>query len=175
MALWLRALIYMALIGGGWLVLLPAGLLYLEQDQILPVLRPWPPIVLGAALILAGAVLALHAGYYLIVYGRGTPFPLDPTHVLVADGPYSRVRNPQSIAMMLMVLGEVLLVRSNLLWLMIPLSLAYLECLVGPLEHRWMRRQFGEEYQRYVLEVPRWVPCRRGLLRNRQAWKGGLR
>ena len=77
--------------------------------------------------------------------------------------------------MMLMVLGEVLLVRSILLWVMIPLSLTYLECLVGPLEHRWMHRQFGEEYERYVSEVPRWVPNRPGQFRNLPPSRDGFR
>src|SRR5947207_616355 len=108
-ALWARALVYMALVGGAWLVLLPAGLVYLEQGQSVPVLRSWPLVGIAVALIMAGVVLALVAGHFLIVYGRGTPFPLDPTRILVTNGPYSLVRNPQAIAMMLMVVGEALL------------------------------------------------------------------
>ena len=162
MALWTRALFYMVLVGGGWLLVLPACLLRLEQGQAVPAFRPWPLNGLAVALVLPGIALALLAGHYLIVFGQGTPLPLDPTQRLVTCGPYRRVRNPQAIAMMLMVLGEVLMVRSHVLWLMLPLSLVYLEGFAAPLEHRWMRRQFGAEYERYRREVPRWIPCRRG-------------
>src|SRR5258708_8720044 len=92
--LWLRALVYMAFVAGGWLVVLPAFILTLEQGHLEMQLRemPWP--LLGTALFLMGVPLGLVSGYYLIERGRGTPFPFDPMKELVTSGPYHFIRNP---------------------------------------------------------------------------------
>lgn len=161
MWLWVRAVIYMVLVGGGWLVVLPAGILCWESPGALE-LRPWFCVVAGLGLFGAGVLLALRAGYCLIRYGGGTPLPLDPPRRLVTEGPYRFVRNPQAVAMALMVMGELLVVQSALLWLMLPLTLLYLEALVGPIEARQMTRDFGEAYQAYSARVPKWLPGLRG-------------
>lgn len=156
--IWVRALTYMVLIGGGWLIVLPACLLMVEQGAATPALRPWPWPILGAATLLAGVSLAIWAGVFLIQRGEGTPFPLDPTRKLVVVGPYRFVRNPQSIAMTLMVLGEMFAIQSRWLWVMLPATIAYLELLVGPLEDRQLVRDFGQSYLDYRSQVPKWIP-----------------
>ena len=158
MWLWIRALVYMCVVGGGWLVLLPASILYWEQAVSWPLARPWPLVAAGVSLFGFGVLLALWAGYYLIQYGGGTPLPLDPPHRLVTNGPYRFVRNPQGIAMVLMVSGEVLVVESAWLWLLLPLTVAYLEVLVGPLETKQLARNFGSDYERYATQVRKWIP-----------------
>src|SRR5688572_4840147 len=95
--LWLRSLVYLAAVGGTWLVLLPAGLLYCDPAGPAVRLRPWPLAAAGAAALGLGAALALWSGARLIRDGGGTPFPLDPTRRLVTAGPYAVVRNPQGI------------------------------------------------------------------------------
>jgi protein-S-isoprenylcysteine O-methyltransferase Ste14 len=150
----------MFIVGGGWLVILPECILYLESPGTLPEFRPWPLFALGTILVGLGVALALWAGYYLIEHGRGTPMPLDAPQRLVTQGPYRFVRNPQGIAMAVMVAGEVLAVKSAFLWLMIPLTVVYLEALVGPWESRQLQRNFGSEYEAYVARVPKWFPRR---------------
>jgi protein-S-isoprenylcysteine O-methyltransferase Ste14 len=157
---WLRALVYMMLVGGGWLVLLPGVILYCESGMAWPALRSWPWLAAGLCSAALGTGLALWAGYHLIQYGHGTPLPLDPPRRLVMSGPYAHVRNPQAIGMMLLVCGEVLAVASAWLWLMLPLTAIYLECLVGPLEARQLARDFGQEYDRYAARVGKWTPRR---------------
>lgn len=159
MSIWIRAILYMLLIGGGWLVVIPAAILYFEQERTLQLVFASPPrFAAGVTLFMLGCLLALWAGNALIRRGRGTPFPLDPTTMLVTDGPYAWVRNPQAISMMLMVGGEVLAVHSVWLWVMLPATMVYLELLVGPIEHRQMIRDFGEDYQRYASRVMKWIP-----------------
>jgi protein-S-isoprenylcysteine O-methyltransferase Ste14 len=58
------------------------------------------------------------------------------------------------------VLGEVALVRSTLLLLLIPLSIAYLEGLAAPFENRELRLRYGARYLEYRARVPKWVPRR---------------
>lgn len=158
MAIWLRALLYMLGVGGGWLVVLPALIIGLEYGHLLPPLRGLGWAGLGVLTFMAGVGLAWWAGYHLITYGRGTPMPLDPPRKLVTSGPYRFVRNPQAIAMVLMVTGEVLAVSSRWLWLLLPLTLFYLEGLVGPWEERQLAGQFGLEYLRYQQNVRKWRP-----------------
>jgi len=69
LSLWLHALFYMLLVGGGWLVILPLLLLLLENQQLEVGVRSPPILFIGVALFVGGIVLALTAGYYLIVRG----------------------------------------------------------------------------------------------------------
>lgn len=160
-AIWIRALVYLFIVGGGWLGVLPLLLLTVEQRHVSVPLRPLPYLCLGAGLFAAATLLALVAGYYLVTRGRGTPLPLDPTRDLVITGPYRYVRNPQSIAMMFAVVGEVIAVESHVLWLLLPLTLLYLEGLVGPWEERQLVAKHGARYLAYKRSVFKWLPRRR--------------
>jgi protein-S-isoprenylcysteine O-methyltransferase Ste14 len=156
--LWPRALLYMCIVAGGWLVVLPAGILWLEERSLTLRVRgmPWPLLALAAFLLAAG--LGLSAGYELIRRGDGTPFPLDPTRELVTSGPYRWVRNPQGMAMLLAALAEVLLVDARWLWLMLPLTVVYLEVIVGRWEERELLAQHGDRYRAYKRAVRKWLP-----------------
>src|SRR5262249_42631872 len=102
LAIWARALAYLLVVGGGWLLVLPAGLLTAGQGGWQLVSRPLPVTLAGGGLFALGCGLACWAAFCLIKYGYGTPLPLDPPRLLVVCGPYHRVRNPQGIAMLLM-------------------------------------------------------------------------
>jgi protein-S-isoprenylcysteine O-methyltransferase Ste14 len=158
MWLWTRALAYMFVIGVGWLVFLPACLLYWEHAGDWMAVRSGLGSVIGIMLFVGGVALAMWAGCYLIGFGRGTPLPLDPPRRLVTNGPYRWVRNPQAIAMVSMVVGELLTVKSDWLWVMLPLTIIYLEAVVGPIEAKQLARDFGLEYESYSARVPKWIP-----------------
>jgi protein-S-isoprenylcysteine O-methyltransferase Ste14 len=158
MWLWTRALAYMIVIGVGWLVFLPACLLYWEHAGNWTAVRAGPWSITGIILFVVGVALAMWSGCYLIGLGRGTPLPLDPPRRLVTNGPYRWVRNPQAIAMVLMVVGELLIVKSDWLWVMLPLTIIYLEAVVGPIEAKQLARDFGLEYENYAARVPKWIP-----------------
>lgn len=157
-AIWIRALVYLPIVGGGWLVVLPLVLLTVERRHVAVHLRPFPYLPIGAFVFAAASLLGLVAGYFLISRGRGTPLPLDPTRELVMSGPYRYIRNPQSIAMTLAVVGEVVAVESRWLWLLLPLTLLYLEVLVGPCEDRQLIAKHGARYLAYKRSVPKWLP-----------------
>lgn len=158
MFLWCRALLYMLLVGGSWFVVLPGVILFLEQGELRAELRSASFMVPAALQFVVGAVLALASGYHLIAVGRGTPFPLDPTRILVTSGPYRRIRNPQGVAMLLMTIAVVLSVHSAALWVMLPLTLFYLEVIVGPMEERQLARNYGPDYVNYKQRVRKWIP-----------------
>jgi protein-S-isoprenylcysteine O-methyltransferase Ste14 len=168
LGLWMRAIAYMCLFGGTWFVVLPTAILRIE-GHVYPVLRSTRWLALGGSLSILGCALSLIAGYYLVTIGRGTPFPLDPTRELVTVGPYSYIRNPQAVGTTLIVLGEVVSVRSSLLIAMVPLSVAYLEGLAARYEDRELRARYGTRYLEYRAAVPRWVP--RKMVRSSKGTK----
>jgi protein-S-isoprenylcysteine O-methyltransferase Ste14 len=153
--LWLRAATYMLVVGGIHYVAVP---MLLTAGGVPMGFRRGRRAVFGVGLIASGAMLALAAANALVTRGNGTPFPLDPTRDLVTDGPYGYVRNPQALAATLIVSGEVLLVKSRRLWLLLPLTLLYLEGLAAPVERKEMFARFGRPYLAYRRRVPAWFP-----------------
>jgi len=158
-----RAAVYMAVVGGAWLVALPAGLLDLEHGRLVAGLRDAPFLAVAAVLLAAGLALALSGGYLLVSRGRGTPLPLDPPRALVVAGTYRHVRNPPAVGMLLLSGAEAVALDAALPALLPVLTLAYLQATA-----RWEERQlvaaFGEAYLRYRRHVRRWVPRRRPYL-----------
>jgi protein-S-isoprenylcysteine O-methyltransferase Ste14 len=104
-----RALVYLGIIVGGWLGVLPAVALTLE-------------------------------------YGR--------PRVQLRSAPWS------ALGGLLAVAGEVAAVRSRFLWIMLPLTVVYLEVLVGPWEERDLAARYGEAYVMYKRRVRKWLPRR---------------
>lgn len=157
-SIWIRALIYLLIVSTGWLFVLPVTLVFLEQRSLKVQFRKMPYPFLGAAVFLFGTILGMVSGFYLIAEGQGTPLPLDPPRKLVTIGPYRLVRNPQAIAMTLTVSGEMIAVKSRMICLLLPLTLIYLEILVGPWEEHQLLAAHGEQYLAYKLAVSKWIP-----------------
>jgi protein-S-isoprenylcysteine O-methyltransferase Ste14 len=153
--LWPRAVLYMFVVGSIHYVAVP--LLITAGEPRLRFRRGWPA-ALGAGLAASGVALAFAAAHALVTRGQGTPFPLDPTRRLVVDGPYRHLRNPQAVAATLIVAGEVLAIRSRRLWLLLPLTVLYLEGFAAQLERREMVTRFGSAYLAYRQRVPAWLP-----------------
>jgi protein-S-isoprenylcysteine O-methyltransferase Ste14 len=152
----------MLIVGSIHFIVLPWLLLAIEDGRGLAVVfRSGLASGMGALLVVSGVGLALLSAVHLVLYGRGTPLPLDPTRALVRSGPYRYIRNPQAVAATVIVVGECLLVQSRLMWLLLPGTLVYLELLAAPIEDWQLRHQFGGEYLAYRQEVPRWLPRRR--------------
>src|SRR4249920_2634879 len=84
---WPRACVYMVVVGGGWLVVLPLLLLLVEAHEPLAELRSVLLVCLGAGLFCVGAVLAGVSGYSLLRHGVGPPWPLDPPRRLFTVAP----------------------------------------------------------------------------------------
>ena len=113
----------------------------------------------AVALIAIGTAIYLHTAFWgFAVIGGGTPAPIAPTRILVVKGLHRFVRNPMYIGVALVVAGQA--------WLFHSLRIAiYLVCVLGIVhlfvifyEEPTLKRQFGEEYERYRASVPRWIP-----------------
>jgi protein-S-isoprenylcysteine O-methyltransferase Ste14 len=120
-------------------------------------LPPWTASA-GAAILSAGAVLALWCIGAFIVRGRGTPALFDPPRRFVAVGPYRLVRNPMYVGGALLLLGFGLSQRSPAIVLFVPLWALLFHLLVVLYEEGALQAKFGSEYDDYCRRTPRWIP-----------------
>ena len=108
----------------------------------------WP---LGISVFLIGFMLRLWAQQHL-------HYRLKIRKQLTTTGPYAFVRNPVYIGNILIGLGATLV--SELVW-MVPITLLWYVIIYGFVvrhEEAHLLEKYGEAYQRYKSEVPRWFP-----------------
>jgi protein-S-isoprenylcysteine O-methyltransferase Ste14 len=132
--------------------------------------QPAPPgflliQLLGVLLLVTGILILLEAFARFALQGIGTPAPVLPTRHLVVTGFYRYVRNPMYVALVLAVLGQSmiqgnlnLVIYGGFVWLITHL-------FVVVYEEPTLRRTFGDEYNEFCANVPRWIPRLR-------PWKG---
>jgi protein-S-isoprenylcysteine O-methyltransferase Ste14 len=119
----------------------------------------WPAAAaLGVALIAIGLVLIVRTIALFAQIGRGTLAPWDPTKRLVVRGPYRYVRNPMISGVLFVLLGEAVLFGSLPLLVWFGVVLAVNAVYLPLVEERGLRRRFGQEYETYRANVPRWIP-----------------
>jgi protein-S-isoprenylcysteine O-methyltransferase Ste14 len=150
-----------------WRHLLAIGLLPVTVTAVVPALvlrrsgadvAAWPLVIVGVLLIVLGLALVTWTVALFATVGRGTLAPWDPTSRLVVRGPYRHVRNPMISGVLAILLGEAALFGSVPLLLWFAAAFA-LNAVYFPLvEEPGLRRRFGEEYDAYRANVPRWLP-----------------
>ena len=118
----------------------------------------WVPAVAGIGLIGAGLWLMVQTNALFHRIGKGTLAPWDPPRHFVAQGVYRRVRNPMISGVLLILLGEATLLRSQAVFSWFLVFLAMCAVYIPLLEERDLARRFGEDYLRYKRNVPRWIP-----------------
>jgi protein-S-isoprenylcysteine O-methyltransferase Ste14 len=84
--------------------------------------------------------------------------PMAPPSNLVVGGVYRYVRNPMYLALSSTVLGQALLLGSRRLLLYVAVMALPVYTYVRFHEEPALERTFGEPYQRYCANVPRWLP-----------------
>ena len=149
-----------------FLVLVPgvvAGLVpwWLTGWQVREQSSSWLPVrVVGALLVVAGAVVLLHAFVRFVVEGLGTPAPVAPTDRLVVGGLYRYVRNPMYLAVAAIIVGQALILGQPILIAYAAVFAVAVAAFVQRYEEPTLRRRFGEQYEAYLRAVPRWWPPR---------------
>lgn len=116
------------------------------------------PLAVGAVLVVVGELLRAWAVRHIGSISRTrTSTRQGP---LIMSGPFRMVRNPLYLGNWLIWSG--LVVASRLLW-MLPIAWAVFALQYGTMviwEETRLRSMFGRQYDRYALDVPRWVPSR---------------
>jgi protein-S-isoprenylcysteine O-methyltransferase Ste14 len=114
--------------------------------------------VVGAVLIVAGAVVLVHAFVRFVLEGAGTPAPVAPPRHVVVGGLYRYVRNPMYVALVTTVVGQALALGRLVLLLYAAALCVVFSTFVRLYEEPTLRNQFGAEYEAYRRSVPGWWP-----------------
>ncbi len=111
------------------------------------------------AVIVIGIAIYLYTAFWgFALIGGGTPAPIAPTKILVVKGLHRFVRNPMYLGVALVIAGQAWLFHSRHLAIYLACFWLIAHLFVLFYEEPTLRRQFGEEYERYRERVPRWTP-----------------
>jgi len=113
---------------------------------------------LGLAMFLGSGVLYLYA---LFALGRANTYCRRGG--LVTVGAYRWTRNPQYATVIPAYAGLAVAADSTAVFLLVGMLIA-VYVLMAHVEEPWLRRQYGETYERYVRAVPRFFNFRRAWL-----------
>ncbi len=135
-------------------------LLYRVKDQAFAVHWGfhWQLILLGVPVWLFAAWLEVLCRRHLkfhVLAGAPELAPEGTAGKLLTEGIYARTRNPRYLSFVFGMLGWSLILNYPALYAMTLASIPLLQ-LVVLLEERELRDRFGEPYEQYCEEVPRW-------------------
>jgi protein-S-isoprenylcysteine O-methyltransferase Ste14 len=111
------------------------------------------------------------AGFVLIASAWRVLFDAQRTQTLATTGPYSYVRHPQYVGFILVMLGFLVQWPTILTLAMFPV-LTFMYVRLARHEERDSIATFGDQYERYMSEVPGFVPrLRRIIDQQSAAWR----
>lgn len=116
------------------------------------------PLAWLGVVFLCGAAIYFRCAWEFAVRGLGTPAPIAPTKYLVTTALHRYVRNPMYLGVALAILGEAAVFRSLHLVVYAGVMLLIAHVFVLTYEEPTLVRQFGESYEEYRRQVPRWIP-----------------
>jgi protein-S-isoprenylcysteine O-methyltransferase Ste14 len=119
--------------------------------------EPLPGVsVAGGVVFAIGAAIA---AWSLVIFHRArtTTVPGRTSAKLVTWGPYRLSRNPMYVGLVLAYLGEAGILKQVWPVVLLPLTLAYINRVVIPVEEARLTEVFGGEYEQYRMKVRRWI------------------
>jgi protein-S-isoprenylcysteine O-methyltransferase Ste14 len=99
----------------------------------------------------------LGLGFYLLSAAWNVLYHAQRANRLATAGPYARIRHPQYVAFVMILLGFLLQWPTLLTLVMFPILVAMYGRLAVR-EEREMRERFGAEFDTYAARTPRFVP-----------------
>lgn len=111
--------------------------------------------IAGVVLFCIGIALAAW-GWVTFRKARTTTVPGRASSQLVTWGPYRFCRNPMYVGLTIAYLGEAGILHQVWPVFLLPLTLAYINWVVIPVEEAKLQEVFGDEYEQYRGRVGRW-------------------
>jgi protein-S-isoprenylcysteine O-methyltransferase Ste14 len=105
-----------------------------------------------------GAGILISCIYMFARFGKGTLSPFDPARHLVIEGLYRYVRNPMYVGVMIMLLGEAIFFHSWTFLIYAVIVFILFNGFIISYEEPYLKKEFGEQYDRYRKHVRRWLP-----------------
>jgi protein-S-isoprenylcysteine O-methyltransferase Ste14 len=97
------------------------------------------------------------AGFWLLASAWRVLYEAQRTRRLATGGPYARVRHPQYVGFVLIMLGFLVQWPTLVTLVMFPI-LVFMYARLARREEADMLAQFGEDYRRYAQRVPAFIP-----------------
>ena len=143
------------------LITIPVFILSLEKSNssnFIVNLPTWIIIPIGILTLIIGLFLILQTISLFYKKGKGTLAPWNPTQKLVVEGPYQYVRNPMISGVLCVLIAESLFLKSVPIfyWALFFFTLNSVYFLLK--EEPDLSKRFGEGYEIYKKNVPRWIP-----------------
>jgi protein-S-isoprenylcysteine O-methyltransferase Ste14 len=110
----------------------------------------------GYVIFTVGAGLAAW-GWLIFWRARTTRVPGEASTTLVTSGPYRLMRNPMYVGLSVAYVGEAAILHQVVPLVLLPLTIAYLNRVVIPVEEERLHSVFGAEYEQYQKDVRRWL------------------
>jgi protein-S-isoprenylcysteine O-methyltransferase Ste14 len=155
----------LAMVGSAIFLVLAPGIVALLVPWLICRWQLGPPLlgfsffrVIGALCILCGLPILLDSFARFALEGLGTPAPIAPTERLVVGGMYRHVRNPMYVGVTLIIFGQGLFFGSGAVLIFGAAAWGVAAVFVLCYEEPTLRRAFGEEYEKFRANVPRWIP-----------------
>ena len=142
----------------GWLQTRYPGIDFLSHDagHLLETLLGWRVNPHFGPFHIASNVL-IAVGFYLLYRAWQVLYEAQRAGRLATEGPYERVRHPQYVGFVLILLGFLLQWPTILTVAMFPV-LVFMYVRLARAEEREVERRFGNEYRRYAARTPAFFP-----------------
>jgi protein-S-isoprenylcysteine O-methyltransferase Ste14 len=113
-----------------------------------------------------GAWIIVWCSVDMVRKGRGTPAHMDPPKQLIINGLYRYVRNPIYLGALMFHFGYILWFGSGWMIVYFLFFVLVYQILIVWVEEPILRHMFGEQYQAYCRQVPRWIPNLKSFREN---------
>lgn len=134
------------------LILIP---LYIENNISIKHILAF---VTGIILICTGLYILVLTISTFIRIGKGTLAPWSPSKKMIVQGIYGYVRNPMIAGVLIVLAGESIAILSLNIFLEAVIFFIINNIWFFLYEEPDLKRRFGNEYQEYKRNVPRWIP-----------------
>jgi protein-S-isoprenylcysteine O-methyltransferase Ste14 len=104
-----------------------------------------------------GSYIFLGLGFFLLSKAWNVLYHAQRRHTLATAGPYARIRHPQYVAFVLILLGFLL--QWPTLWTLVMFPVLFvMYARLAAKEESEMATRFGDDYQEYAKRTPRFIP-----------------
>jgi protein-S-isoprenylcysteine O-methyltransferase Ste14 len=142
----------------GWLSSSFPGVDFLSHDagHLLEVMFGWKSNPHFGPFHLASGVL-IAAGFWVLASAWNVLYGAQGAHRLATTGAYARIRHPQYVGFVLIMTGFLLQWPTLVTLAMYPVLL-FMYARLAKREEADMLARFGDEYRRYQVQVPAFIP-----------------
>lgn len=126
-------------------------------QYVYSLLISFPFLTLLGAVFLFSAALLILLSVITFYQNKTSILPHRPDSALITSGPYKITRNPIYLAFILTQVGIALVNQNGWILMFTPVSIVILNEKVIKKEEAYLTNIFGTKYQRYLLQVRRWL------------------